>query len=226
MRWLQEFCNGGSLRTAISRGYFRTHHLPQRWRPIMSVLRDVCAGMGYMHEKSICHGDLTPANILLQVRPDTCMRHMHCAPAPTSQSPCPLRLLTYYTYVPVCELNSRVSNAWLPCVQCNDVRHRDVVSSLLLGSAAAKITDFGMAMRMTRDQGYACGPQGGTPFYIAPEVLHSRQLHRASDVYAFGVIMWELMMGRPVYMQRCGPRHSTAQHSTEPVRPLHDIGFT
>ena len=79
--WLQEFCNGGSLRTAIARGYFRTRHLPQRWRPIMSVLRDVCAGMGYMHEKRICHGDLTPANILLQVRLPaiTCMTHMHWA---------------------------------------------------------------------------------------------------------------------------------------------------
>ena len=64
---VQEFCNGGSLRSAISTGVFRTHHLPQRWRPIMSVLRDICEGMAYMHEKRICHGDLTPANVLLQV---------------------------------------------------------------------------------------------------------------------------------------------------------------
>lgn len=93
-------------------------------------------------------------------------------------------------------------------MQCDNVRHRDIVSALLLGSATAKITDFGMAMRMTRDQaqqGYASGSQRGTPFYVAPEVLHHRQLHRASDVYAFGVIMWELMMGRAVYAFGCAP---------------------
>ena len=79
---VQEFCNGGSLRTAISRGYFRTHHLPQRWRPIMSVLRDVCAGMGYMHEKRICHGDLTPANILLKVcSSPACPQRLHTCEA-------------------------------------------------------------------------------------------------------------------------------------------------
>lgn len=103
-------------------------------------------------------------------------------------------------------------------MQCTDVRHRDVVTSLLLGSATAKITDFGMAMRMTRDQGFACGPQGGTPFYVAPEVLHNRQLHRASDVYAFGVIMWELMMGRAVYMLRCALTTSSSSAQRSPAR--------
>jgi hypothetical protein len=34
----------------------------------MSVLRDVAAGMNYMHAKRICHGDLNPSNILLKVK--------------------------------------------------------------------------------------------------------------------------------------------------------------
>lgn len=72
--WVQEFCNGGSLRAAIDRGFFRTHHLPQRWSPIIAVLKHICTGMAYMHGKKVLHGDLNPSNVLLQVPPShACM---------------------------------------------------------------------------------------------------------------------------------------------------------
>jgi serine/threonine protein kinase len=66
---VQEFCNGGSLRGALGKGLFGADHLPSRWDGLMSVLRDVAAGMSYMHAKRICHGDLNPSNILLKVSP-------------------------------------------------------------------------------------------------------------------------------------------------------------
>ncbi|RIB06807.1 kinase-like domain-containing protein, partial [Gigaspora rosea] len=38
--------------------------------------------------------------------------------------------------------------------------------------------------------------------YIAPEVLRSRGYTPASDVYSFGIIMWEVSSGRLVFSDK------------------------
>jgi hypothetical protein len=58
-----------------------------------------------------------------------------------------------------------------------------------------KITDFGLAQGLHTNKAHASGFRQGTRFYTAQEVLQEHQLH------AFGVMMWEFMMGCPVYIE-------------------------
>lgn len=66
--FVQEFCNGGSLRHAIAKGFFGPATLRNHWEVVLGVLSQVADAMSYLHSKRICHGDLNPANVLFKVR--------------------------------------------------------------------------------------------------------------------------------------------------------------
>ena len=75
------------------------------------------------------------------------------------------------------------------------VVHRDLKPSNLMVDAEgrARVTDFGIASR-TGDAALAAG----TPRYLAPETLRSEAPTPAVDVFALGLLLAELMLGRPL----------------------------
>jgi serine/threonine protein kinase len=61
----------------------------------------------------------------------------------------------------------------------------------------AVITDFGLARRPgASHRAVQSGALGGTPDYMAPELLEGGKATVASDIYALGVILHELIFGR------------------------------
>jgi len=83
------------------------------------------------------------------------------------------------------------------CVlQTNDVVHRDIAARnyLVTEDKQVKLSDFGMA-RLTRNDYYKSTEESAIAIrWSAPEVLNGMKFTTKSDLYSFGITMWEIFM--------------------------------
>jgi serine/threonine-protein kinase len=82
--------------------------------------------------------------------------------------------------------------------------HRDVSpDNILVGAdGVARIGDFGIAKSAGRMQRTAVGQVKGRLAYLAPERLLDDEATPLCDVYAAGVVLYELLAGRPPFVLR------------------------
>ncbi len=83
-----------------------------------------------------------------------------------------------------------------------DVIHRDLKPENIFvvtqkdGSALAKLLDFGIAKSRTDSRLTGAGELFGTPQYMAPERIERGETGPSVDLYALGVIYWEMLTGK------------------------------
>jgi eukaryotic-like serine/threonine-protein kinase len=80
--------------------------------------------------------------------------------------------------------------------------HRDVSphNVLLSWEGAVKVSDFGIAKAREASAATASLLIKGKPAYMSPEQANGEQLDGRSDLFAVGVMMWEMLVGRRLFM--------------------------
>jgi serine/threonine-protein kinase len=99
--------------------------------------------------------------------------------------------------------------AGLHCAHLNGVVHRDIkpANVMVLADGTVKILDFGIA-RMTGEvsrltqNGYLVG----TPLYMSPEQLQGNDADALGDVWAYGVLYFELLTGQHPFLSQDNTR--------------------
>lgn len=82
------------------------------------------------------------------------------------------------------------------------VVHRDVSpDNVLLGfDGHVKVIDFGIALIKNRQAPVTeLGTLKGKPPYMSPEQLKNEPIDRRSDVFALGAVLWEMLVGEPLF---------------------------
>ncbi|MEO9180162.1 MAG: Stk1 family PASTA domain-containing Ser/Thr kinase [Acidimicrobiales bacterium] len=110
----------------------------------------------------------------------------------------------------------------------NGVVHRDVKPGniLIASDGQVKVTDFGIAQAMSvEDQLADEGSVMGTATYFSPEQAEGAPVDGRSDIYSLGVVLYEMLAGRPPFIGD-SPVAVSTQHVHGTVAPPTEFNST
>ncbi len=112
--------------------------------------------------------------------------------------------------------------------------HRDIKPQNVLVDRQGRsfLTDFGIAVAEFAERGTMTGFSVGTPHYMSPEQIQTPRSitvqsrgHR-SDIYSYGVVMYEMLTGRVPFCGDSGVEEIYKvqhAHCVEPPKPLREV---
>jgi serine/threonine-protein kinase len=108
----------------------------------------------------------------------------------------------------------------------NEVVHRDLKPSNIMllnkaGGERVKVLDFGVA-KLAGSKRTSTGQPVGTPRYMAPEQLAGNEVDGRSDLYALGLVLYEMLAGTPPFVSDT-PIGYIHKHMSEPPPALEAI---
>src|SRR5215475_1344638 len=99
------------------------------------------------------------------------------------------------------------------------VLHRDLkpANVMLDGKGRVRITDFGLAGfagTIRNEEAFA-----GTPAYMSPEQLAGKEVTTKSDIYALGLVLYEIFTGKRVFEANSMQELQRLHESSSPTNP-------
>ncbi len=80
----------------------------------------------------------------------------------------------------------------------NNIIHRDIKSEniMVAESGSVKVMDFGLARNLDKGNVTKVSKTLGTIAYMSPEQVEGSRVDQRSDIYSFGIVLYELVAGR------------------------------
>ncbi|HEY3095665.1 MAG TPA: protein kinase [Acidimicrobiia bacterium] len=123
------------------------------------------------------------------------------------------------------EITSQVADA-LEHAHRQGLVHRDIkpANVLVQSDGRVKVTDFGIAKAAGGDDLTRTGTVVGTARYLAPEQVNGSPVDGRADVYALGLLLYEMLAGKPPFggdndMATAVARLTNAPEPVGAVRP-------
>lgn len=109
----------------------------------------------------------------------------------------------------------------LTAIHAAGIIHRDLKPEniLLTRNGNVKITDFGVARLKDTRTLTSAGTMVGTPKYLAPEYIEIGECDTRGDIFALGVIAYELLSGEAPFGNETNPS-KMLERLRQPARPL------